>query len=149
MLYLDVGERVQHHVYRGQDEGKRMAFSPEQQPHGVCRPSCGEIEPEGRGRAKPHHDGALAGVAVGVAVAEVVHQQQGVDHRATSHRGDDDGPRQRVKLDIVGRAYGHYAEEHQHEDIAETHIRKTRRVEKTEHHADDAYQYHLQAAVDD
>ena len=82
-----------------------------------------------------------------VAVAEVVHDQQRVDHQSAGQRSQKQLPRDRVQLHIIRAAYGHNAEEQQHERIAQPLIREIGRIEKCEHHAHDAHEHHLRPTV--
>lgn len=132
LLHAQPGEHMQHEVEQRKDRGQRMAVGPEDQPHEAGDDAHAQVELDGGLCANAGDERELASLCVGVAVAEVVHQQQGVDDQAACQRGDDDRGRDGVQLHIVGDADGYDAEEHEHEQVAQPHVGQVGGVEEAE-----------------
>ena len=78
-----------------------------------------QIELQSSLRAHPHDERLLACQAVVIPIAEVIHDQQRIDHQSAGHRRQEHLPRQVVNLHIVRAAHRHQSEEHQHQHVAQ------------------------------
>lgn len=98
--------------------------------------------------AYPYHKRLLACCTVGIAVAEIIHQQQAVNDQSAGQRCHYDLKRQRVQLHIVRGTHGHKAEEKQYKHIAQSYIRQMGGIQEAEHHTGDTHQNHLQSTIE-
>ena len=85
--------------------------------------------------AVAYHQRTLAAYGILLAVAIVVHHQQGVYGEATDERQHHHIHIQRIGLHVVGAAYGHEAEEHQHQYVAPAPIGEQRGIEESKQYA--------------
>ena len=92
-------------------------------------------------------DGMMAIPGILLAVAIVVHHQQGVYGEATDERQHHHIHIQRIGLHVVGAAYGHEAEEHQHQYVAPAPIGEQRGIEESKQYAHHAQHHQFPASV--
>lgn len=74
---------MQHQVDERQAERPPTAVEPEDKAHQTGHDAYHQIEHDSRLLAHMDHEGILASLLVGIAVAEIIDQQQSVDHDAT------------------------------------------------------------------
>ena len=89
-------------------EPKQMAGEEEDRTDGTSHHPREQIEPERGLIADSHHKGHLARLTVGEAVAEIVHQQQGINHHY-------DSPLPRLSHSTYG-CWRHFPYQHKHVD---------------------------------
>ena len=97
--------------------------------------------------AVAYHQRTLAAHGILLAVAIVVHHQQGVYGEATDERQHHHIHIQRIGLHVVGAAYGHEAEEHQHQYVAPAPIGEQRGIEESKQYAYHAQHHQFPASV--
>ena len=91
-----------------------------------------------------HRQRALAGPAVGVDVADVVHHEDRRREQSHGHPQSHGLPAQVLRLDEVRARHGHDAEEQEHEQLAEALVPVGARAAGVEHAGEDRRRAHHQ-----
>ena len=124
-----------------------MAIQPECAPQDHGSHANAQIQLQPGLRTQSYDEGLLPGQTVIIPVAEVIHDQQRINHQPAGYRRQEHLPRHIVYLHVVGAAHRYEPEEHEHQHVAQSLIREERRIEEGEHHAEGPDQDHLQSAI--
>lgn len=146
--HLAPGEKMGQHVEQGEQGHPRMAVEGREGRADVAHDALRKIEPATEGLAQRHDERALAGGAVGVAVAVVVDDEQRVDHQTAGRRQPPRRGRERTGLDVVGAEHGNEAEEQPDKHVTQSAIAQQRSVKKSKDHAGCPHEHEPPPAVE-